>query len=106
LLGTKVISPTLNPVITKANNSSLPFYLVVYTDKNVAEAPQLIMEFSRNGKVLGKGLPPLGSPDKDGKIQYVAMTPLKSFEPGNFTVRFIVKQGSEAAEESASFFLK
>jgi len=64
------------------------------------------MEFSRNGKVLGKGLPALGSPDKDGKIQYVAMTPLERFEPGNFTVRFIVKQGSEAAEESASFVLK
>jgi len=106
LLGTKVISPTLNPVISKANNSTLPFYLVIYTDKNIAAAPQLIMEFSRNGKVLGKGLPALGSPDKDGKIQYVAMTPLERFEPGNFTVRFIVKQGSEAAEESASFVLK
>ncbi len=106
LLGTKVISPTLNPVISKANNSTLPFYLVIYTDKNVAAAPQLIMEFSRNGKVLGKGLPPLGSPDKDGKIQYVAMTPLDRFEPGDFTVRFIVKQGSETAEASASFALK
>jgi VWFA-related protein len=106
LLGTKVISPTLNPVISKANNRTLPFYLVIYADKNVAEAPQLIMEFSRNGKVLGKGLPPLGSPDKDGRIQYVAMTPLERFEPGNFTVRFIVRQGSETAEESASFVLK
>jgi VWFA-related protein len=106
LLGTKVISPTLNPVISKANNSTLPFYLVIYTDKNVAAVPQLIMEFSRNGKVLGKGLPPLGAPDKDGKIQYVAMTPLERFEPGNFTVRFIVKQASETAEESASFVLK
>jgi hypothetical protein len=64
------------------------------------------MEFSRNGKVIGKGMPTLGSPDKYGKIQYVAMTPLKNFEPGNFSVRFIVKQGSEAAEESASFVLK
>ena len=106
LLGTKVISPTLNPVISKENNSTLPFYLVIYPDKKLAQTPQLIMEFSREGKVLGKGMPQLGSADKDGKIQYVAMTPLKSFEPGNFTVRFIVKQGPEAAEESASFVLK
>jgi VWFA-related protein len=106
LLGAKVISPTVNPVISKENNNVLPFYLVIYPDKKLAEAPQLIMEFSRNGKVLGKGMPTLGSPDKDGKIQYVAMTPLKNFESGNFTVRFIVKQGSEAAEESASFVLK
>ena len=106
LLGTKVISPTLNPVISKAGTGGLPFYLVIYTDKSVAAAPQLEMEFSRNGQVLGKGLPPLGSPDKDGRIQYVAMTPLARFEPGDFTVRFIVKQGSETAEESASFILK
>ena len=106
LLGTKIISPTLNPVISRANNSTLPFYLVIYTDKNVAAAPQLVMEFSRNGKVLGKGLPPLGSPDNEGRIQYVAMTPLDRFEPGDFTVRFMVKQGSETAEESASFILK
>ncbi|MGC9993907.1 MAG: hypothetical protein ABSE79_01195 [Terriglobia bacterium] len=104
LLGAKVISPTLNPVVSKTNRT-LPFYFVIHTDKNVA-APQLIMEFSRNGKVLGEGLPPLGSPDKDGKIQYVAMTPLERFEPGNFTVRFIVKRGSETAEESASFVQK
>jgi len=106
LLGTKVISPTLNPVINKASTSTLPFYLVIYTDKSVAAAPQLVMEFSRNGKVLGKGLPQLGSPDKDGRIQYVAMTPLGQFEPGDFTVRFIVTQGSETAEETASFVLK
>jgi VWFA-related protein len=106
LLGTKVISPTLNPVINKATNSTLPFYLVIYPDKNVTEPAQLVMEFSRDGKVLGKGLPPLSAPDKDGRIQYVAMTPLEHFEPGNFTVRFIVKQGSETAEETASFVLK
>jgi len=106
LLGAKLISPTLNPVINKASTSALPFYLVIYTDKNVAAAPQLEMEFSRNGKVLGKGLPPLGSPDKDRRIQYVAMTPLDRFDPGNFTVRFIVKQGSETAVESAAFTLQ
>jgi hypothetical protein len=105
LLGAKVISPTLNPVVSKTNRT-LPFYFVIYTDKNVSAAPRLIMEFSRNGKVLGEGLPPLGFPDKDGKIQYVAMTPLERFEPGNFTVRFIVKQESETVEESASFVLK
>jgi len=106
LLGTKLISPTLNPVIIKANTKALPFYLVIYTDKNVSAPPQLVMEFSRNGKVLGTGLPQLGPPDKDGRIQYVAMTPTERLEPGNFTVRFIVKQGSETAVESAAFTLQ
>jgi len=34
------------------------------------------------------------------------MTPLEHFEPGDFKVRFIVKQGPETAEETASFVLK
>jgi VWFA-related protein len=106
LLGTKVVSPTLNPVIQKANTNTLPFYFVIYTDKSVAATPQLIMEFSRNGKVLGAGMPPLTPPDKDGRIPYVAMTPLDRFEPGDFTVKFIVKQGSETAVETAEFKLQ
>lgn len=106
LLGTKVISPTLNAVIDKAGTRTLPFYFVIYTNKSVAAAPQLTMEFSRNGKILGAGLPPLGSPDRDGRIQYVAMTPLDRFEPGDLTVRFIVKQGSETAVESTTFTLQ
>lgn len=106
LLGTKVISPTLDTVVNKATTSALPFFFVIYTDKSVVAAPQLVMEFSRDGKVLGTGIPPLGTPDKDGRIPYVAMTPLERLEPGNYTVRFIVKQGTESAEETASFVLK
>ncbi len=106
LVGTKVISPTLDPLVKKAGTNSLPFYFVIYADKNITATPQLVMEFSRNGKVLGSGVPPLGAPDKDGRIPYIAMTPLERLEPGNFTVRFIVKQGPETAEETASFTLQ
>jgi len=106
LIGGKVVSPTLSPVVSKASTEDLPFYLVIYSDKSVAAPPRLVMEFSRNGKVLGNGLPPLGPPDQDGRIQYVAVTPLSRLEPGEFTIRFIVKQGTETAEESASFTLQ
>ncbi len=106
LIGTKVISPTLDPVVRKASTSALPFYFVIYADKNVDAAPQLVMEFSRDGKVLGTGVPPLGAPDKEGRIPYVAMTPLERLQPGNYTVRFIAKQGPETAEETASFILQ
>jgi VWFA-related protein len=106
LIGDKVVSPTLSPVISKAGAETLPFYLVIYPDKAVAAPPQLVMEFSRNGKVLGNGLPQLGPPDQDGRIQYIAVAPLARFGPGEFTIRFIVKQGSESAEETASFTLQ
>jgi VWFA-related protein len=106
VVGTKVISPSLNPVISKAGTEALPFYMVIYPDKNALEAPQLVMELSREGQVLGRGPAQLGQPDKDGRIQFVATVPLARLEPGDFTLRFVVKQGTETAEETASFILK
>jgi VWFA-related protein len=106
VVGTKVISPTLNPVIRKEDAAALPFYVVVYSDKSAVSAPQLEMEFSRNGQVLGRGPAQLGQPDKDGRIQLVATVPISHLEPGDFTIHFIAKQGSEAAEETASFKLQ
>lgn len=64
------------------------------------------MEFSRNGQVLGRGPAQLGQPDLDGRIPFVASVPLARLEPGNFTLRFVVNQGSETAEETASFTLQ
>ena len=106
VVGTTVISPTLNPVVSKAGTEALPFYMVIYPDKNALEAPQLVMELSREGQVLGRGPVQLGQPDKDGRIQFVATVPLARLEPGDFTLRFVVKQGAETAEETASFILK
>jgi VWFA-related protein len=106
VVGTKVISPSLNPVISKAGTEALPFYMVIYPDKNALETPQLVMELSREGQVLGRGPVQLDQPDKDGRIQFVATVPLARLEPGDFTLRFVVKQGTETAEETASFILK
>jgi VWFA-related protein len=106
VVGTTVISPTLNPVVSKAGTEALPFYMVIYPEKNALEAPQLVMELSREGQVLGRGPVQLGEPDKDGRIQFVATVPLARLEPGDFTLRFVVKQGTETAEETASFLLK
>ncbi|HEV2349831.1 MAG TPA: VWA domain-containing protein [Terriglobia bacterium] len=106
VIASKVVSPTIAPVVIKASTTQLPFYVVIYADKSVAAPPQLVMEFSRNGQVLGSGVAPLGPPDKDGRIQYIAMAPVAQLQPGDFTIRFIAKQGSESAVESASFTLQ
>jgi VWFA-related protein len=106
VVGTKVITPTLNPVVSKAGTEALPFYMVIYPEKSALEAPQLVMELSREGQVLGRGPVQLGQPDKDGRIQFVATVPLTRLEPGDFTLRFVVTQGTETAEETASFILK
>jgi VWFA-related protein len=106
VIGAKVVSPEISPVINKSGAESLPFYMAVYPEKNSLESPQLIMEFSRNDQVLMRAPAQLGQPDKEGRIPFVASIPLGRLEPGDFTLRFVVKQGTETAEEKASFTLK
>ena len=82
LMGEKVISPTLEPIVKKASTKTLPFYLVVYTDpQQKGVAPELTMEFTQDGKFLGSGPAPLTPADKNGRIQYVAKVPVDQLEP-------------------------
>ncbi len=105
VVGSKVISPTLSPVISKTDGT-VSFFLVIYPDKKIPSAPKLTMEFSKDGQVLGSGSPELSQPDKDGRIPYVATVPLASLPAGRFMIRFVVQQGSETAEESVTFTLQ
>jgi VWFA-related protein len=106
LIGGRLVSPTLNPTISKSSNSNISFYLVIYPNKSASQPPHLSMEFSRNGQVLGSGSPELGQPDKDGRIQYVATVPLSSLESGEYAIRFNATQGAETAEELTTFILQ
>jgi VWFA-related protein len=106
LMGAKVVSPTLDPEIKKATTSSLPFYLVVYPNpQQKGVAPELTMEFTKDGQLLGSGPAQLPAPDKDGHIQYVAQVPIQQLPAGNYSVRFVVKQGTETADEVVTFVL-
>jgi VWFA-related protein len=107
LIGDKVISPTLEPVIMKATTPTLPFYLVVYPNQQQkGVAPELTMEFTKDGQLLGSGPAPLNPPDKEGRIQYVAKVPVEQLPSGHYSVRFIVKQGDETAVETVAFVLE
>ncbi len=107
LMGEKVVSPTLQPLVKKSNTKSLPFYLVVYLDQQQkGVAPELTMEFTKDGQLLGSGPAPLGPPDKDGRIQYVAQVPVEQLPSGNYSVKFVVKQGAESADDTVTFVLE
>ena len=103
IMSNQVVSPTINPTVKKADTKGLPFYVVIYPNKASSEKPTLQMEFSKDGQVLGSGSPPLGAPDAQGRIQYVATVPLAQLPAGNYQVRFIAKQGSQASDESVTF---
>src|SRR6266704_1489205 len=65
--------------------------------------PKLALEFSKDGQLLGQtSLDLPASTGVEGRIPYLGTIPLASLNPGDYTIRFIVQQGSETAEESAS----
>jgi VWFA-related protein len=106
LMANQVVSPMINPTVKKADVKGLPFYVVIYPSKSSSDKPTLEMEFSKDGQVLGRGTPPLGNPDAQGRIQYVATVPLAQLPAGDYQVRFIAKQGGQTSDESVTFTIE
>ena len=106
LMQNQTVTPYVDPTVKKSEAAGLPFYVVIYADKSNTEKPALLMEFSKDGQTIGKIPVELGPANAQGRIQYMATAPLASFEPGNYQVRFIAKQGTEGAAETVSFTLE
>ncbi|MEJ7617816.1 MAG: VWA domain-containing protein [Pyrinomonadaceae bacterium] len=99
---TKIV-PFVGEPTLQGGKDGLPLYLVIYPAANVAEKPQLALEFSSDGKVVAHAAPDLPAPDKGGRIPYAITIPGEKFKPGRYEVRAVVRQGETAAEEHAFF---
>ena len=66
----------------------------------------LTIEFTHDGKSKRIAVADLPEPDAQGRIQYVANSPIAQFDPGNYAVHFIVTQGTERAEENFAILLE
>jgi len=100
--GGKVV-PTLDNSVQASAGGELSYYFVIYPLNTVADKPQLLMEFIKDGTTVGQASPELPPAGKDGVIPYVASLPLASFGPGTYELHTIIKQGSSVAEERTSF---
>lgn len=106
VVGDKTVTPTLVPKVNKSVSSSLPFYMVVYPDSTNPAPVALTMEFSRDSKAKRLATATLPAADAQGRIQYVANAPIEQFEPGNYAVHFVVRQGQEVTEENFAIVLE
>jgi VWFA-related protein len=102
----KLITPTLSSIQKSQNPQGLSFFTTIYPNVDNNALPQMTIELAKDGTVLGGGSPPLGKPDSQGRIQYVATIPIDKFAPGNYEIQFLVKQGSEQATEATTFTLE
>ena len=87
----------------KGQGADFPFYLVAYPDSNIAASAKLMLEISKDGRSQGGAVQPLGTPDQSGRVQYVGRLAASSLEPGEYTVRLLLQQGTETAAEAAFF---
>jgi hypothetical protein len=106
VVGDKTVTPALMPTINKSVSTSLPFYMIVYPNTHNSAKPEMFIEFDRDGKVKRVAPAAMDAPDSSGRIQYVANAPIDQFDPGNYAVRFVVRQGAEVAEEALSIHLE
>ena len=102
-VGSRTISPDLNPVINREPDKNLSFYLVAYSNTSSNVPPALAIELSRGGTVLGGKKLELGKADDQGRIQYIGSIPASALSPGDYTVRFVLQQGTQVAQQAAFF---
>jgi hypothetical protein len=82
---------------------ALSLFIVAYP-KDGAEALALL-EFVRDGKVVGQTLTELPPPDAAGRSPFVAEVPTRELEAGRYEVRILLKQGGLIAHRKAHFVL-
>jgi VWFA-related protein len=87
----------------EVRSGDLPLFLMVYPAATEPPPANVLLEFSRQGKVTGRSTPALSAPDKQGHISFVAPIPVSRFPPGEYDLRVAVQQGSQTVEESVKF---
>jgi VWFA-related protein len=97
------VVPTLDNSIQALLGGGFSFYFVVYPLASDAEKPQVTMELSKDGASIGIVSPQLPAANERGEIPYIASFPLANFQPGQYELRVVVRQGASATQERTSF---
>ena len=100
LAGANRVIPTLIDKVPGGAGKALSIYFVVYPAAGTAEPAKLSIEFFDGETRLGGGEPELPAPGADGRIPYIATTPLDGFKPGQYEVRVTARQGAASDRQS------
>jgi hypothetical protein len=98
---TRVVPFVTDPEVTAADTLSL--YFVAYPPPGREGPVDLLLEFVREGQVVGRAAPALPRPDEKGEIPYIARISAVRFTPGRYEIRAELKAGRERVTEACSF---
>jgi hypothetical protein len=93
------IVPSVSPNIRGGKGSQLAMFFVVYPDPAVPDKPQIVLEYIKDGTVVGRGEVPLPAADANGRIPYVMSSSAEVMTPGAYEIHAVAKQGSSTTEE-------
>lgn len=105
VIGDLMVYPNLGDPVKKSAQK-LGFYFTVYPAAGKADATKLTLELTSNGKSLANFPLKLSAPDASGKIQFASALPLESLNPGEYQLKFTVKDDKTTASRSTSFLLQ
>ncbi|HEY3743412.1 MAG TPA: VWA domain-containing protein [Bryobacteraceae bacterium] len=95
-IGGSRVTPTLANSIPNGAESEL--YFVLYPSSEIAERPKVVVQYFRDGRLVGNDAPAVPADDGQGRIPMLSAAKLT---PGDYEVRATVTQGAKASRETA-----
>jgi VWFA-related protein len=96
-----LVTPTLMGNVYAVKGATLSLFFVVYPDPGISAKAEGLIEYIKDGAVVGKAAIPLPDADAKGRIPYVMSSPAEAMPPGSYEVRIAIKQGETGTEERA-----
>jgi VWFA-related protein len=100
--GETIVYPNMGEPYSKSAAPALGFYFSTYSGRSAAPK-EASVELLRGQRVLARDAAALPQPDDTGRIQHAAALPLASLEPGEYTLRITVANGSASQSRQARF---
>jgi VWFA-related protein len=100
--GTRLVPWLQEPHVRRGDALSL--FLVAYP-RSGGERADVLLEFLRDGRIVGQSLAELPAPAAHGRSPFVATVPMEDLEPGRYEVRVLLKQGGLVAQRKTRFVL-
>lgn len=94
--------PRLGDPVVLGQDSVIGVYVSLHPGGS-PDPPQLTLEITHQGQVVGRATPALPAPDASGRVAYLGQFPADRFAPGRYVIRAVARQGAFESTTATSF---